>query len=87
MSLLSTTEKAKLIVGSGVSAFTFNPLGAMMTYLDSELSRIPTKANIGGVLLHEIITGLSVSFGATELFQLFSEHIRERWHTVRLCKT
>lgn len=82
MSQLSITEKAKLIVRGSISTLTFNPLGAMMSYIDSELSQIPRNANIQSVLLHEVITDLGISFGATEMFQSFSRHIRDKWHTV-----
>ena len=82
MSQLSTAEKAKLIVRGGISTLTFNPLGAMMSYIDSELSQVPKNIKIRSVLMHEVITDLGISFGAAEIFQSFSDHIREKWHTV-----
>ena len=80
MSQLSTAEKAKLVVRGGVSALTFNPFGAMMSYIDSELSQIPRGANIKSVFLHEVITDLATSFGSVEVLQSFSRHVRQRWH-------
>jgi len=80
LSSLSAVEKARLIVHSGISTLTFNPIGAMMAYIDSELSQIPKEAKIRSVLLHEVITDLGVSFRATEIFQSFTQHIRNKWH-------
>ncbi len=82
LSQLSVTEKAKLVVHGGISALTFNPLGAMMAYIDSELSQIPRNYNIKSVLLHEVITDLGISFGAIEILESFIRHIREKWHAM-----
>ena len=82
MSQLSSTEKAKLIIRGSISTLTFNPLGAMMSYIDSELSQIPRNVNIHTVLLHEVITDLGISFRATEMFESFIQHIRDKWHAV-----
>ena len=81
LSSLSIAEKTKLLVRSGIATLTFNPLGVMMSYIDSELSQIPRNLNVESVLLHEVITDLGVSFGATEMLQSFTEHIRDKWHT------
>lgn len=82
LSQLSIADKAKLIVQGTISTLTFDPIGAMMAYIDSELSQIPRNANIQSVFLHEVITDLGVSFGATEMFQSLTQHIRSKWNTV-----
>ena len=79
-SQLSIGEKTKLIVQGGISTVMLNPLGAMMAYIDSELYKIPRTINIQGVLLHEAITDLGVSFRSVEVFESFINHIRSRWH-------
>jgi hypothetical protein len=82
LSRLSAMEKAKLLVQSGISALTFDPLGLMRAYMDYELSQIPKNTKIHSVLLHEVITDLAVSFGSTEILQQFTKHIRHKWHAV-----
>jgi hypothetical protein len=81
LSQLSITEKAKLLVRGGISTLTLDPLGAMMAYIDSELSQLSQNVRIRSVILHEVITDLGLSFQTTELFQAFIEHIRNEWHT------
>jgi hypothetical protein len=81
-SQLPVTEKAKLIVHGSISSLTFNPIGAMMAYIDSELSKIPRNTNIQSVLLHEVITDLGISFGAIEMFESFIRHTRDKWHVM-----
>jgi hypothetical protein len=82
LSQLSLAEKAKFIVQGSISTLTFDPIGAMMAYIDSELSQIPRNSNIQSVLLHEVITDLGISFGAIEMFESFIRHIRGKWHTM-----
>jgi len=81
-SQLPVAEKAKLIVHGSISTLTLNPIGAMMAYIDSELSQIPRNSNIQSVLLHEVITDLGISFGAIEMFESFIRHIRDKWHAM-----
>jgi len=81
-SKLPVAEKAKLIVHGGISTLTFNPIGAMMAYIDSELSQIPQGTNIKSVLLHEVVTDLGISFGAIEMFESFIHHIKDKWHAM-----
>lgn len=82
LSQLSIAEKAKLIVQGSISTITFDPIGALMAYIDSELSQIPRNSNVQSVLLHEVITDLGISFGASEMFESFIRHIRDKWHAM-----
>ena len=82
LSRLSAMEKARLLVQSGISTLTFDPLGLMRAYMDSELSQIPQNTKIHSVLLHEVITDLAVSFGSTEIIQQFTQHIKNKWHAI-----
>jgi hypothetical protein len=79
-SQLSVGEKTKLIVQGSISTVMLNPLGAMMAYIDSELSKIPRTINIQSILLHEVVTDLAVSFRSVEVFETFINHVRSKWH-------
>ena len=80
LSHLSMKDRTKLIVQGSISSLTFDPVGVMLAYFDSELSRIPRPLNIRSVLLHEVITDLGVSFRMVPMFESFIHHIRDKWH-------
>jgi hypothetical protein len=77
---VSMVDRAKLLVRGVATSIAEDPIGLMKIYLDYEISRIPNRAKIGGVLLHEVITDLALSYRATNIIQSFIENIRNKWH-------
>ena len=81
LSGLSLADKAKVLLSSGISAVTFDPVRMLNTFVDMQLANILSLkgANLRSVLLHEIITDLAISFQAKQLFDSFMRHIRDRY--------
>lgn len=83
---LKWEAKTKAVIQGGLSWLTSNPLRALRLYIDVELGRLtqeaPKGAPVRAVLLHELVTDLSVALGARELIKEYHEHIRDR-HRLR----
>lgn len=81
---LSWGQRAKTVVRSGLSFLTADPMKAMKVLIDVEMSRLqeatPSNAKLRGVLVHEAVTDVAVSFGAGELIKRFIEYTRNNHH-------
>lgn len=81
LSMLSTSDKAKLFVKGGFSALRFDPSGLFRTYLDAELKSYlrvkPKNATLQGVILAEVPTDLCLGFKETHLLKIFAQHVRQ----------
>jgi hypothetical protein len=85
LSRLPMSDRAKLLVEGGFSTLRLDPAGMLKTYLDAELkgylSTKPKNATLQSVLLHEVLTDLCLGFEETSLLNVFSQHVRENYHT------
>jgi len=83
LSRLSTSDKAKAVVGGGFSAVRFDLFGMLRAYLDAELRSYlkvrPENSNLRGVLLHEVLTDLCLGLEDTRVLDLFVRHIRDKY--------
>ncbi|MGA8856772.1 MAG: hypothetical protein WB643_06340, partial [Candidatus Bathyarchaeia archaeon] len=77
---VSIVDRAKLVIEGGVTSLAGDPIGLMKKYLNYELSRIPREANIAGVLLHDVVTDLAVSYRSADVIQSHIESVRDKWH-------
>lgn len=81
LSDLSFTDKAKALLGSGISAITFDSVRMLNTFVDMQLANIRNLKDVRlrTVLLHEVITDLGISFQARQLFDSYMRHIRDNY--------
>lgn len=83
LSKLPSSGKAKALVKGGISAMRLDPLSMLGAYVDMELASYlnvkPENANLGVVLLHEVVTDLAISFRAKHLFESFIGHMRDHY--------
>jgi len=83
LSRLSVSGKAKLLVKGGLSAATFDAIRLLKAYVDMELTSYlnvkPTRTSFRAVFLHEIVTDLALSFGASQIFDSFMHHVADKY--------
>ena len=81
LSGLRFTDKAKILLSSGLSAVTFDPMRMLNSLVDMQLANILKlkEAKLRTVLLHEVITDLGISFQTRELFDSYVRHIRDNY--------
>ena len=81
---LRLTDKAKVLLSSGLSAVTFDPIRMLNTFVDMQLANFLNlkEANLRTVLLHEVITDLGISFQTRELFDSYTCHIRDNYNAM-----
>lgn len=68
----------------GLSLASMDPERALRAYVDTELDilfkNVPRRAVLRGVVLHEVITDLAVSFNADQLLKGYADHIVDKYH-------
>ena len=81
LSGLRFTDKAKVLLSSGISAATFDSVRMLNTFVDMQLANIRNfkDVRLRTVLLHEIITDLGISFQTKQLFDSYVRHIRDNY--------
>jgi len=86
MSRLTVAAKARALIQGGISALSMDPVKMLKAYVDIELEGYlnvrPDNARLGCVLLHEVISDLSLSFRLERLFRSFIEHAHDK-HRVK----
>jgi hypothetical protein len=79
---LSWFEKARTLVKGGAIALTSNPLSAIRTYVDIELSKIQSSAPrnwiVDTVFLGESFTDMILSLRSYDLIRVFCESVESR---------
>jgi hypothetical protein len=82
LSGLRFTDKAKVLLTSGISAVTFDPIRMLNTFVDMQLASILNlkEANLRTVLLHDVITDLGISFQTRQLFDSYIHHIQDKYN-------
>ncbi len=70
------------ILGGMSGVLRMNPQGLLKTYLAYEISRIKSsageRAKLNSVLLHEVVTDMSLALGFDWLFKLYISYLSER---------
>lgn len=81
MSGLRLTDKAKVLLSSGISAITFDSVRMLNTFVDMQLANIRNLKDVRlrTVLLHEVITDLGISFEIRQLFDSYIRHIQDKY--------
>ncbi len=83
MGRLPLSGKASMLMDGGLSAVSFDPNRMLKAYLDMELGAYlkvkPRMAKLKAVFLHEVITDLGISFGASKLLESFMAHVRDEY--------
>lgn len=83
LSNMSVAGKTKTILGGGLSFLTGNPVRAMKSLLDVEVSNIiammPKSGVIRSVFLHEIATDLALALGSREVLETYARHILDSY--------
>ena len=83
MSRIPLSGKARALIDTGISALSMDAVGLLKAYVNMELASYlnakPKNANLRGVLLHEVVTDLGISFQTKELFESFMEHVRANY--------
>jgi hypothetical protein len=84
LSGLKFIDKAKVLLSSGVSAVTFDPIRMLNTFVDMQLANILNfeEVSLRTVLLHEAITDLGVSFQTKQLFNSYMQHIQDKYDAI-----
>jgi hypothetical protein len=76
---LSLTGRAKAILQGGLSIVTADPIRAIRILIDVEINRllnaIPENAKLRSVLIHDSITDTAIALGASEILQMYADHV------------
>ena len=84
LSGLGFIDKAKVLLSSGISAATFDPVRMLNTFVDMQLANILKfrEVSLRTVLLHEVITDLGISFQTRQLFDSYMRHIQRKYNAM-----
>ncbi len=74
----SVYEKARIMFSGGLSLIKKDTKGLLKTFIDVELLPL-NEVNIKCVFLHDVLTDLALSLNLREIFELFIEHIKDKY--------
>lgn len=74
----SIYEKARIMFSGGLSLIKKDINGLLKTFIDVELLPL-NEVNIKCVFLHDVLTDLALSLNLKDIFELFIEHINDKY--------
>ncbi len=77
----SLSEKANLFIRGGIGILKKDIYSLSKTFVDIELLPLK-KMNLKAIFLHDVFTDLALAMKSKEAFEIFSEHIKDKYKAI-----